>query len=212
MALLIWALTAPFDRRKRVLHLFTCFWASLYTWLNPAWPGDAGGPREVALRSPDRAGRQPPLTAGHPGALPHCLRTSSGCRRSRTSGLPASAGICRLNQYIKIRRGDRASVVQMMRACEATLTAGSSIMMFPEGTRSPQRSHARLQARRLRAGAAHEISDPADPAARQRGCAAQTRLRASGTPPDLRHDLGSDRTGELRRSLCRRAQRSRPQR
>jgi 1-acyl-sn-glycerol-3-phosphate acyltransferase len=41
-----------------------------------------------------------------------------------------------LNRYIKIKRGDRTSVVRMMRACEATLASGSSIMMFPEGTRS----------------------------------------------------------------------------
>jgi 1-acyl-sn-glycerol-3-phosphate acyltransferase len=38
MALLIWAVTLPFDRRKVLLHKFTCFWASLYSWLNPAWP------------------------------------------------------------------------------------------------------------------------------------------------------------------------------
>jgi 1-acyl-sn-glycerol-3-phosphate acyltransferase len=38
IALLIWAITSPFDRRKVLLHKFTCFWASLYSWLNPAWP------------------------------------------------------------------------------------------------------------------------------------------------------------------------------
>ena len=37
VALLCWALTLPFDRRKVILHRLTCFWASLYTWLNPAW-------------------------------------------------------------------------------------------------------------------------------------------------------------------------------
>ena len=37
VAVLIWAVTLPFDRRKRLLHQFTCFWASLYSWLNPAW-------------------------------------------------------------------------------------------------------------------------------------------------------------------------------
>ena len=39
--------------------------------------------------------------------------------------------------WASVRRGDRTSVIQMMRACERTLTAGNSIMMFPEGTRSP---------------------------------------------------------------------------
>jgi 1-acyl-sn-glycerol-3-phosphate acyltransferase len=41
-----------------------------------------------------------------------------------------------LNRYIKLRRGDRESVEQMMAACEQTVGEGSSIMMFPEGTRS----------------------------------------------------------------------------
>jgi len=36
VAVLIWAVTAPFDRRRRRLHLFTCWWASLYSWINPA--------------------------------------------------------------------------------------------------------------------------------------------------------------------------------
>ena len=36
IAVLLWALTSPFDRRKRLLHQLTCFWASLYTWFNPA--------------------------------------------------------------------------------------------------------------------------------------------------------------------------------
>ena len=42
-----------------------------------------------------------------------------------------------MNRYIKLRRGDRASVVKMMKACRQTLDEGNSIMMFPEGTRSP---------------------------------------------------------------------------
>ena len=42
-----------------------------------------------------------------------------------------------MNRYIKLRRGDCDSVVQMMEACEKTIGQGNSIMMFPEGTRSP---------------------------------------------------------------------------
>jgi len=38
VAVATWLLTLPFDRRKVVLHRFTCFWGSLYTWCNPAWP------------------------------------------------------------------------------------------------------------------------------------------------------------------------------
>ncbi len=42
-----------------------------------------------------------------------------------------------LNGYIKLRRGDKDSIAEMMAACERTLADGNSIMMFPEGTRSP---------------------------------------------------------------------------
>src|ERR1043166_10150492 len=37
IALALWAVTVLFDDRLVLLHRFTCFWASLYTWLNPAW-------------------------------------------------------------------------------------------------------------------------------------------------------------------------------
>jgi 1-acyl-sn-glycerol-3-phosphate acyltransferase len=43
----------------------------------------------------------------------------------------------RLNNYIELRRGDRSSIREMFDACRRTLAAGNSIMMFPEGTRSP---------------------------------------------------------------------------
>jgi 1-acyl-sn-glycerol-3-phosphate acyltransferase len=47
VAVVIWALTAPFDPRLRLLHRFTCFWASLYTWLNPAWRVEVEGREKI---------------------------------------------------------------------------------------------------------------------------------------------------------------------
>ena len=41
-----------------------------------------------------------------------------------------------MNRYIRLQRGQRDSVVQMMKQAQQTLESGSSIMMFPEGTRS----------------------------------------------------------------------------
>ena len=51
VAVLIWAVTWPFDRRRVLLHRFTCFWASLYTWFNPAWPVRVTGRERVRPRS-----------------------------------------------------------------------------------------------------------------------------------------------------------------
>lgn len=42
-----------------------------------------------------------------------------------------------LNRYISLKRGDKGSIKKMYAACEAHLREGSSVYMFPEGTRSP---------------------------------------------------------------------------
>ncbi len=41
-----------------------------------------------------------------------------------------------LNGHVKLKRGDKESIRQMIRQCEQLLEQNISIMMFPEGTRS----------------------------------------------------------------------------
>jgi 1-acyl-sn-glycerol-3-phosphate acyltransferase len=41
-----------------------------------------------------------------------------------------------LNGYIKLKRGDKQSVIEMMARCEQLLEQNVSVMIFPEGTRS----------------------------------------------------------------------------
>lgn len=37
IAVIIRVTTYPFDKRLRLLHLLTCFWGSLYTYIMPPW-------------------------------------------------------------------------------------------------------------------------------------------------------------------------------
>ncbi|MCB0333837.1 MAG: hypothetical protein KDD55_10090, partial [Bdellovibrionales bacterium] len=37
VALAIWLVTAPFDRQRRILHKFTCWWAYHYMKVFPFW-------------------------------------------------------------------------------------------------------------------------------------------------------------------------------
>ncbi len=135
VALLCWAVTLPFDRRKVALHRFTCFWASLYTWLNPIWPvrvigRDKIDPKEAYV-----------MVANHQSLLDIFVMFRLFCHFKWVSKvenfrIPMVGWNMRLNEYIELKRGDSASISAMLQACREMLRAGSSIMMFPEGTRS----------------------------------------------------------------------------
>jgi 1-acyl-sn-glycerol-3-phosphate acyltransferase len=135
IAVLIWAATAPFDRRLVLLHRFTCLWASLYTWLNPAWRVHIEGREKIR---PDTAYV---MVANHQSLLDILVLFRlfvhfKWVSKIENFRVPVVGWNMSLNRYIKLRRGSESSVARMMRACEDTITQGSSIMMFPEGTRS----------------------------------------------------------------------------
>jgi len=135
VALGVWAVTLPFDRRKVVLHQFTCFWASLYTWANPLWPVSIAGREKI------RRGETYVMVSNHLSLLDilvlfRLFRHYKWVSKIENFRVPFVGWNMRLNRYIELRRGDRESVIQMMADCERTLRAGSSILMFPEGTRS----------------------------------------------------------------------------
>ena len=145
VAILIWAVTAPFDRRLVVLHRFTCFWASLYTWLNPAWRVRVVG-REKIRRDATYV-----MIANHQSFLDILVMFRlfvhfKWVSKIEMFRIPLIGWNMALNRYVKLRRGDRESVTKMMQACEENLRDGNSILIFPEGTRS---ADGRLQAFKL---------------------------------------------------------------
>jgi 1-acyl-sn-glycerol-3-phosphate acyltransferase len=135
VALLIWAATVLVDRRLVLLHRFTCFWASLYTWLNPVWRVRIEGREKIG---PDTAYV---MVANHQSLLDilvlfRLFAHFKWVSKVENFRVPCIGWNMSLNRYIKLRRGDKSSAQQMMRACERALADGNSIMMFPEGTRS----------------------------------------------------------------------------
>jgi 1-acyl-sn-glycerol-3-phosphate acyltransferase len=135
VALLIWATTVLFDRRLVLLHRFTCVWASLYTWLNPVWRVQIEGREKI------QPGTAYVMVANHQSLLDilvlfRLFTHFKWVSKIENFRVPAIGWNMSLNRYIKLRRGDKDSIAEMMVACERTLAAGNSVMMFPEGTRS----------------------------------------------------------------------------
>lgn len=135
VAALIWLVTAPFDPRKRALHLFTCFWASLYTWANPWWP------TSVRHRERLSSNRACVYVANHLSlvdilVLFRLFTHFKWVSKVENFRVPFIGWNMRLNGYVPLLRGDKASVIDMMERCDRLIGGGNSIMMFPEGTRS----------------------------------------------------------------------------
>lgn len=135
IAVALWLATVLFDRRLVLLHRFTCFWASLYTWLNPAWRVTIEGRDKV------RPGVPYVMVANHQSLLDILVLFRLFVHFKWVSKIenfyvPLIGWNMSLNRYIKLRRGDGASIQAMMDACERTIGQGNPVMMFPEGTRS----------------------------------------------------------------------------
>ncbi len=134
-ALVLWLLTVAFDRRLVLLHRYTCAWASLYTWCNPLWRVQVHGREKI-----DPA-RTYVMVSNHLSlvdifVLFRLFRHFKWVSKIENFRLPFIGWNMTLNRYVALRRGDRESVAKMFDACRRTLGQGSSIMIFPEGTRS----------------------------------------------------------------------------
>ena len=134
LAVCVWGLTVLFDKRLVILHQFTCFWAALYTWFNPIW--------RVRVEGREKIGEEPyVMVANHQSLLDililfRLFRHFKWVSKVENFRIPWIGWNMSLNRYIKLRRGDKKSIAEMMRECVKTIREGNSIMMFPEGTRS----------------------------------------------------------------------------
>src|SRR5690606_9060238 len=115
VAVVIWLVTLPFDRRLVVLHRFTCFWASLYTWLNPVWRVHVEGREKIDPRAAYV------MVANHQSLLDilvlfRLFTHFKWVSKIENFRVPCIGWNMSMNRYIKLRRGDKESIEQMMAA------------------------------------------------------------------------------------------------
>ena len=134
VALLIWLLTVWWDRRLALLHQFACFWGHLYIWVMPPW--------SVTIRGRQKLVDRPMVIVSNHQSLLDILVAFGlffhfkWVSKAEIFRMPFIGWNMVLNRYIRLVRGDKDSGRQMMAACERALQGGSSVYLFPEGTRS----------------------------------------------------------------------------
>jgi len=134
-AVLVWAVTRPFDRQLTWLHLYSSFWASFYLWMNPLWSVRVEGREHV------RSDQPYVIVSNHQSALDILVAFRlfipfKWVSKIEMFKVPLIGWNMWMNNYVPLRRGDRESVEQMMEACRNHLRKGNSVFIFPEGTRS----------------------------------------------------------------------------
>ena len=131
----LWALTALFDRRRLLLHLYSCGWGFMYVAFNPLWRTRFEGRARIPWSGPAV------LVANHLSlvdilVLYGLFRPFKWVAKAELFKIPFVGWNMALNDYVRVARGERESVKQMMTHCREHLGNGSPIMIFPEGTRS----------------------------------------------------------------------------
>lgn len=136
VGLVIFLVTWPFDRNGRVLHLFSCAWAQLYFWVNPGWRLRIEGRERLPWHG------AAVLVSNHQSlgdilVLYGLYRPFKWVSKASIFKAPFLGWNMVLNGYVGLVRGDKESIARMMAGCERWLDRGVPVLLFPEGTRSP---------------------------------------------------------------------------
>ena len=135
-ALAIFLATFVWDRRLRRLHRFTSVWGGHYLARAPL-AGVVVEGRENVLD-----GQSYVFVSNHQSMVDILAVFATGLDYKWVSKVenfyaPFIGWTMVLNRYIPLKRGHLPSILRMFRRCEAALAEGSSVFVFPEGTRSP---------------------------------------------------------------------------
>lgn len=147
LAIPIWLITLPFDRRGVVLHYASSLWGYMYALVNPYWTIHFEGRNNI------RNDQAVIIISNHQSladimVLYGLLKNFKWVSKIQNFRIPFLGFVMRLNRYIEVDRMKGRSYLKMLNRCEEEINRGNSVLIFPEGTRS---SDGKLQ--RFREGA-----------------------------------------------------------
>jgi 1-acyl-sn-glycerol-3-phosphate acyltransferase len=135
LTFLIWLLVLPFDKEREIIHWILSWQSRILVWLLPIW--------KIRIEGREKGLKETPfvIISNHQSILDilliNCLRYRfKWISKIENMKLPVLGWYLRMADYIIINRGNNESKEEMMKKSFQYLKDGTSIMMFPEGTRS----------------------------------------------------------------------------
>ncbi len=124
-----------FDPQLKALHKVACFWGSIYLWVTPMWKVEIQGREKI------REDATYVVVSNHQSMIDilagyRLFFHFKWIAKAELFKVPFIGWNMSLNRYIYVKRNDRRSIIEMLRASEAYLKNGNSVYIFPEGTRS----------------------------------------------------------------------------
>ncbi len=138
LTFVIWLIVLPFDRERVVIHWFLVYQSWLLSQIIPIWKIDIEGREKATM------GTAYVIISNHQSILDilfiNCLRYKfRWISKIENTKLPFLGWYLRMADYITVNRGDEDSKAEMLEKSFKCLERGISIMIFPEGTRSPDK-------------------------------------------------------------------------
>ncbi len=136
IALVLWLVTLPFDRNLVAQHLFTCWWAAMYIYVHPGWRLRVEGRKKLPWKGAAI------IVVNHQSMMDALVmfalyRPFKPVSKTAVQWVPFIGWNMCMNRYIRLARGDRRSIARMAADCRYWLRRGMPVMIYPEGTRSP---------------------------------------------------------------------------
>jgi len=133
---LLWLLTSWFDKNLRILHLFSCFWGAQYIWVNPFWK------LKITGRENLKKGKTYLMVSNHQSLVDiiviySIFRHFRWTSKAENFKLPFVGWVLAANRSIRIYRASPKAFQLFHDQAVNALKSGNSLMVFPEGTRSP---------------------------------------------------------------------------
>lgn len=132
---LVWLLTFWWDRRLWLLQRYSIIWALFYLWVNPFWKINFSGKENI------RKGQPYIIVSNHQSAMDIVLLYRlwmhfKWVAKREIFRIPVIGWNLWLNKHIAINRTSVKGALKMMKEAEKNLKMRTSVLIFPEGTRS----------------------------------------------------------------------------